>query len=207
MAEVFPDNDFMEINISLQHTIFSSKTRGGLVAQVRVADPFWVGDMTTVPYGLNEKKDIQLWESFLQDCIDRNLSIDFVNPMYPCPVSYTVANFPGSQTGTITAFPSGRTLTVTGLATGLILKRGDRLSIEQGNRIMHYMIAADQTLGASPQTITITPRLRTGLFTTGAIVRLVGAKMRLRISPNTVTMPLRGGDAVAISFSVYENGA
>lgn len=203
MVEVFPLNEFSAVDITLQHTIYSSRTRGGFISNVRVADPYWSGELVTV--GL-EKAELEAWEAFLQDCIDRNLSIDFVHPLYRCPISYNPDTVPGSPTGTVGTFPDSRTIAVSGLASGLILKKGDRISLEQGDRVMYFMVGADVTIGASTTNVNIVPRLRTGLFTSGAVVRVVNAKMRVKITPNTISVPLAAGEATYLKFGIYENG-
>ena len=199
----FPGEDFEKVQIGLQHTIFSSKSRGGMVSEVRVADPYWYGELVTV--GL-EREEIAEWEAFLAESIDRQLSVDFVHPLYPCPISYNVDTFPGAATGTLDAIVDGRTIHIDLLDPGLVLKKGDRISIEQGDRVCYYMIAADVTVATSATDVFITPRLRTGLFTVGAVVRVKGAKMRLRVETNSVGLVLVGGEPTAISFNVYEDG-
>ncbi len=229
MAESFPSDGFESLQIALQHTIFSSKTRGGFVSEVRVADPYWAGEFVTVSL---TREELSNWEAFLNECIDRQLSIDFVHPFYPCPITYNPDTYPGAGTGQVQAFVDGRSFTVDGFDSSMSLKKGDRLSIEQSGRIMYYMVAEDVTSfeesvlsdgdgvsltdgsgellfveqSAIYPTIKVTPRLRTGLFTAGATVRLLGAKMRLRISPNSVSFVLQGGQPTAISFNVFEDG-
>lgn len=205
MAETFPDTGFELIDIELQHSIFSSKTRGGLTSEVRVADPFWAGELVTVAL---EREDLAIWETFLSECIDRQLTIDFVHPLYAVPRSYaTEASYPGSATADVDAFPDGRTITVNGLSVGLVLKKGDRFSVEEGNRVLVYRVAKDVTVSSdTAQDIVFSPRMRTGLFTTAAVARFLNHKMRLRVRPNTVRAPLQGGKAPSVAFEVYEDG-
>jgi len=172
------------------------------MSNVRVADPFWAGEITTVALENNELAE---WEAFIQDCVDRNLSIDFLHPLHRCPSAYNPSSYPGSGTGSVTSIVDGRTIEVSGLATGLVLRKGDRLSIEQDDRVMHYMVGEAKTLGSSPEDIVITPRLREGLFTTGATVRFLNPKMRLKITPNSYKGPLAAGAATYVQFSVYES--
>jgi len=228
VAESFPSEYFEVLKIALQHTIYSSKTRGGFVSEVKVADPYWTGEFTTVSL---TREELAEWEAFLNECVDRQLSIDFVHPLYPCPVLYNPDTYPGAGTGQIQALVDGRTITVDGLDPSLHLLKGDRISIEQSGRVMYYMLAqeslpigdtwltdgdgtiltdGDEDLsvggGSVYHEMMLTPRLRTGLFTAGATVRVLGAKMRLRISPNSVSFVLQGGQPTAISFNVFEDG-
>lgn len=204
MAETFP-GEFEYIDVDLQHTIFSSKSRGGFTTEVRVADPYWGGELTTLAL---ERAEYAVWDTFLGEVIDRQLAVDFVHPLFPFPRSYALAaSVPGTGTGTVTGFPDGRTITVSALPVGLILKKGDRFSLEQGDRVLHYRVAEDVTVSTTvDQAIKISPRMRTGLFTATATFRYLYPKLRLRVSPNTVRAPLRGGSAVVINFNVYEDG-
>lgn len=228
MARVFPYSDFKSIQIALQHTIFSSKTRGGFVSEVKVADPYWYGELNTVDLS---REELATWEAFLTECVDRKLSVDFVHPLYPCPMEYNPETFPLPATGQIEDFLSGSFIEVSGLNPSLVLRKGDRLSIEQGDRVMYYMVSEDAAApgeemlttsdgeqltdgseslyvgsGGVYHVIGLTPRLRTGLFTEGATVRVSRARMRLCITPNSVAFALQGGEPVSISFSVYEDG-
>lgn len=186
--------------------IASAQSEGGLVVTSRQSDPFWRGRFTTRPLegwqGNNEHADLL---AFLINAADLNLRVDIVHPRHRYPSAYTEATWPMSGDGMLEDVTDLRTIVVSGLEGGLILRRGDRLSIVQDALIAHRWIAAGTTVASEiAQELTLTPRLPLGIFAEGASVVLENPKMRVMIVPGSWDAT-EAGNPTPISFDVMES--
>lgn len=182
-----PSYGWQSIGVDPDLGINHARTEGGLIVTSRRSDPFWAGRMTTGPLGgtagNNEHADFR---AFLSRCADKHLRVDFVHPRHRTPSAYSAATWPMVGNGALVSLTDLRTIVVSGLTVGLVLKRGDRLSLGQGELIAHRWLAADVTVtSALAQSIELTPRLPTGVFVAGATVTLKDPKMRLMIVPGS----------------------
>lgn len=181
-----------------------ARSEGGLVITSSRVDPYWRGRMTTQPLGVdvpNEHADFLAWMSW---AVDLNMRVDFVHPRHRLPVSYTLETWPLSGDASLHSIIDLRTIRVGGLVNGLVLKRGDRLSIVQGDIIAHRWIAADITVSSIiSQEIGITPRLPIGVFAPAATVVLKDPKMRFMIVPGSWDAAEQA-NASPVSFDVEE---
>lgn len=201
-----PAYAFSGLNVTPDLGVSSERSTGGLIITSRNSDPNWTGPMTTrklAPWqGNNEHADFM---AFLSQCVDLNLRVDFVHPLHRVPNAYTPASFPMIGNAQLSAVTNLRTIVVTDLPEGLILKRGDRLSIVQGNIVAHRWIAEPVIVGNGlGQVLTLTPRLPFGVFAAGATVMLRDPKMRVMIVPGSWDAA-EAREPSSITFEVAES--
>ena len=206
MAVDMPDYAFQLVGVKPDLGINHARTEGGLVVTSRRADPFWAGRMTTDNLqgsaGNNQHAALR---AFLSRCVDKNLRVDFIHPRHRYPSAYTAATWPMVGNGELVSLTDLRTIVVSGLTVGLVLKRGDRLSITQGELIAHRWLAADLVVASAvTQSIELTPRLPTGVFAAAATVTLKDPKMRLMIVPGSWEDD-EVGEPTPIGFEVMES--
>ena len=143
--------------------------------------------------------------AFLSDCVEMNRRVDFVHPMHQLPMSYTESTFPMVGNGQLVSVTNLRTVVIRDMPIGLILKRGDRLSIMQGEIIAHRWISAPVVVGSVlAQSVSITPRLPFGVFAPGAVVAIKNPKMRVMIVPGSWDAN-EVAEASPITFEVAES--
>src|SRR5690606_14519949 len=155
----------------------------------RNSDPFWRGTMTTKRLNVwgenNEHADFLAW---LVWAVDRNMRVDFVHPRHRLPRGYSSDTWPMTGNGSLIGTPDMRTLNVSGVPDGVQLKRGDRISVEQDDIIVHRWIAADTLVESTiNQAIAVTPRLPIGVLAPAAIVVLKDPKLRFMIVPGSIS--------------------
>jgi hypothetical protein len=182
-----PAYAFSSLSVMPDLGISSERSEGGLIITSHRSDPHWQGPMTTVKLGrsagVNQHADFL---AFLSRCVDLNMRVDFVHPLHQLPVSYTLANWPMLDNAELVTVPDLRHIVVRALPMGLALKRGDRLSILQGNVVCHRWIAADVIVSSAiTQSLELTPRLPLGVLAAGAAVVLRQPKMRVMIVPGS----------------------
>lgn len=178
-----PAYAFTTLGVQAALGVTVARSEGGLVVTSRQGDPFWSGPMTTRPLqgwkGNNEYADFL---AFLTDCVDRHLRVDFVHPRHRLPSAYTAETWPMGGNADLVDTPDLRAVTLSGLALGLILKRGDRLSILQDDIVVHRWIAADTVVSSTTsQHLPLTPRLPIGVLAPSATVVLEDPKMRFMV--------------------------
>lgn len=201
-----PDYAFSNIAVSPELSINSERTEGGLIITSRRSDPYWTGPMTTRPLtGWRDDNEHADFRAFLTQCVDLNMRVDFVHPRHRVPAAYTIDNFPMAGNGALVSVTDLRTIVVSGLTNGLTLRRGDRLSIIQGNLIAHRWIAAPVVVSSAiSQSLPLTPRLPIGVFVAGAVVALKDPKMRVMIVPGSWNGD-EVGNPTPITFEVSES--
>lgn len=209
MPVSFPDNVFVAADtLAPDKGIASARSEGGLVVTSRRGDPFWRGAITTPALPLEgpgiERMLRPEFIAWLHWAEDLNMRIDFTHPRHRLPRSYTPDTWPMSGDGAIVSITDLRTIVVAGLTMGLVLKRGDRLTVRQGAVIVHRWIAVPVTVASTTtQSLTLTPRLPIGIIDPGADVVLEDPVMRFMIVPGSIV-----GDEVIepspVSFEVSE---
>jgi len=186
MAVDLPITGFSGIGVLPALGINSQRSEGGLVITSRRADPYWSGRLTSGPLssaGDNERASLIAW---LHNTVELNLRVDWVHPRHRLPRHYTAGTWPMVGNASLVDVPDLRTIVVSDLPVGLVLKGGDRLSIIQGDIIVHRWLAADLVVSSSlNQTIVLTPRLPIGVLAPGAAVVLKDPKMRFMIVPES----------------------
>lgn len=195
MAETFPFPFFERIGLRIQPGIAHKRDRGGMLITQRRLEPYWAGQFTT------DKLAPAAWAdliAFLDNCVDRNLRVDFVHPRFALPRAFTEATWPLFADPLLVSITHGREIVVSGLQAGMQLKRGDRLSLMQGELRCYRSLAADVLVSSSiSQALPLTPRMPLGLFAAGAAVRFKAPPVRLAIVPGSYQ-----DDEVARQFPV-----
>lgn len=182
-AETFPIPGFERIGLRVVSGVVTARDRGGMIVTGRRAEPRWAGPFTTDKLSRNEWADLF---ALLDDCVDRNLRVDFIHPLYAVPRSYTLDTWPLAADPVLVSATDRRHIMVSGLTVGLMLKRGDRLTLMQDDLRCYRKIAVDTVVtSAIAQTLQLTPRIPSGLFAAGSIVRLKNPPIRLAIVPDS----------------------
>ena len=202
MAVSLPQGGFSELDGFLPDLgIASAVTLGGIVITSRSADPVVRGRQTTGKLDLDERRD---YEAFLIDCADRHMRVDFVHPRHRVPRSYTADTLPFDGLGDVTGFADLRSATVSDLYVGLVLKRGDPIGFEQSGMKLKRWLQSDLVVSsATAQVLPITPRLPIGVFTSGAVVRLLDPVLRYIIVPGSISGAERY-ERTALSWNFVE---
>lgn len=202
----FPAYAFSGIGVQPELGVAYARSEGGLVVTSRKTDPYWRGRLTTIrlePWGeMNRYADML---AFLSRCVDLNILVDIVHPRHRLPRAYSASTWPMTGDAELTSVTDLRHIVVADLTMGLILKRGDRISVVQGDLISHRWIAADVVVASTTaQTLELTPRLPIGVFVAGAAVVLENPPMRVRIVPGSWEAD-EVSEPAAISFEVEES--
>lgn len=205
MPTDFPAYAFSDIAADPDLGMAHARTEGGLIVTSRNTDPFWRGRLTTKRLegwqGNNQHADLR---AFLSRCVDLHIQVDIVHPRHRVPGAYTLATWPMGGNASLAGLTDLRNIRVAGLPLGLVLKRGDRASIVQGNIVCHRWIAGAVTVSSTTvQAIELTPRLPIGIFTAGATVVLKDPVMRVLIVPGSWDTA-EVADPSPISFDVAE---
>ena len=197
-----PDYGFSAFDVPPDLGIASERSEGGIVITSRRSDPFLSGRVSSRDLQPAEHADL---EAFLIKCIDENMLVDMPYPRRRVPVGYTVDTWPMAGNGSLVGVTNLRTITVSGINTGIVLRRGSRLSLVQGAAISHRWIGETVTVASTiSQALSLTPRLPIGVFAPGAVVMLKDPKMRVRIVPGTLETAVTVDRLQKISFEVEE---
>lgn len=203
MTEVFPFPGFAVVGLRPVTGIRERRAEGGLRVISRRGTAYWAGRMVTGKLDLTEQKG---WMSFLDRCVDQNLRIDWVHPYFALPAAYTAATWPLEAVPTLVEVTDLRTIVVAGLDVAMELTQGDRFSISQGGNQCYREIATSVTVtSATEQTLSVSPRLPSGLFTEDAEVHFEDPAVRLAIvadswEPEQVNGPMGLGFEVSEVF-------
>jgi hypothetical protein len=200
-----PAYAFTALSLAPDLGIGFARSQGGLLITSRSSDPYWKGTMTTGALEVSPINHHADFMAFLCRCVDLNMRVDFVHPRHRVPQAYTFSNWPMAGNASLVGVTNLRTIVVSDLTPGIVLKRGDRISLGQGNLLCHRWIAADVTVSSAiSQTLELTPRLPMGVFASGASIVLKDPKMRVMIIPGSWQAAEAGGPT-PISFDVSES--
>lgn len=200
MAEVFPVG-FASIDLQVQDGTAFGRTIAGLVMTGRRHQPYWAGSFSTDSLSFDEWSDLT---TMLGDCIENNLRVDFVHPRFALPRQYTAANWPVVGDPVLVSITNPRAIVVSGLTVGLQLKRGDRLTLMQGDLRCYRKIRSDLVVTSGiAQTLPLSPRLPPGVFAAGAVVRMQNPAIRLAIVPDSLDAVEKYSEQ-PVSFDVAE---
>lgn len=174
----------------------------GLVITSVYRDPVWQGEFVTPPLDAEDRGELLAW---LDDCVDRNLRVDYVHPLYKYPAGYKESTWPLVSDPTLSAVVNQRQITVAGLSDTLTLPKGTRLSIIQGNRVCYRRLAAAVAAPSSiSETIEITPRIPLGVFAPSALVRFERPFVRMMVIPDSWDST-EDIEATPVAFSMVES--
>ena len=179
MAETLPLPGFDKIGIRIVSGIAQRRDRGGTLITRRRNMPFWAGPITSDKLFPRDRAD---YVAFLDNCVSRNLRIDFVHPRFQTPAAYTLATWPLVVDPTLASVTHGHQIVVAGLQLGMQLKRGDRLTLVQGELRCCRPLSADLVVASTTaQALPLSARIPLGVFTAGALVRFRLPPIRLAV--------------------------
>jgi len=182
-AEIFPIAGFERIGLRVVSGVVTARDRGGMIVTGRRSEPRWAGSFTTDKLHPAEWADLV---ALLDDCVDRNLRVDFIHPRYALPRFYTLDTWPLAADPLLVSVTDRRHIVVKNLTVGLVLKRGDRFTLIQDELRCYRKVAVDTVVtSAIAQTLQLTPRLPLGLFAANAVVRFKNPPIRLAIVPDS----------------------
>jgi hypothetical protein len=200
MAEMFPVA-FSRILLKVSSGLAFGRDRDVLLLNARKHEPHWIGSFQTGDLDPDEYAD---FSAFLTDLVDTNGRVDFVHPRFAVPRAYTQTTWPVAEDAELVAVTDLRHIVVSGLAVGTILKRGDRLTVIQGELRCYRSIAQDVVVSSAiAQTLRLSPRLPLGVFAAGAAVRFKLPPIRLAVVPDSYE-PDETSRPSPISFDVME---
>lgn len=183
-----PSFRFQAYDLRLRRYGTANTLYGGLQQVREIADPRWELSISTPPLKV---ADFRKWQAFwaqLRDGINDFLCHDVERP-YPADYPNGFAGL--VRAGTATAFDG--TATVTALAANTIqlsgvpanfqVRVGDWIGLVEGTRYALHLITADQIalntgiFGATRQ-ISVSPAIRTNVFTTAAVANFALPKAK-----------------------------
>lgn len=154
---------------------FSPSGRGSKINLTQVNDFIWKGNFKTPPLERSEAPVWQAWHKSLRGGLKTFIAYDIrrANP-YAYPAAITPADIGAGWTGTavVTALGLSGAISLSGLPAAYNFKCGDRLGLEQNTNYGYYECIEDTTAVAGVATVTVTPFLHTGFFTTAAVCRV-----------------------------------
>lgn len=164
-----------------------SRSEGGLIITSRHSEPYLAGTMVTRPQVQDEFDDL---EAFLFGAVQYSRRLDFIHPKHLIPRSYSATEFAAlgwSGNANVSAWPDLHTAVVSGMPVGLVLKRGDRMSITEGTKNSLKMIDQDVIVSSViSQTIALSSRVPIGVFTVAAIVHFQNPVLRFMVVPDSI---------------------
>lgn len=183
MAETLPFN-LRATKLGIVSGLAFGRDQGGLLINSRHVEPYWSGELTSPPLTRAERIEAL---AFLDDCVDRNLRLDVVHPSYRYPIGYTSADWPmGGADAELSSVTSLRTIVVSAMNVGIVLTKGSRLCLIQGDTICYRKVVTTVTVSSAiAQSINIGPRLPPGVFVAGATVRFANPFVRTMVVPES----------------------
>ena len=183
MAETFPFS-VRSTRLGVVSGLTYGRDRGGLIISSRNVEPYWSGTFSTAPLTREDRAEAL---AFLDDCVDRNLRVDFIHPLYRYPVGYNSATWPlGLVDASLGSVTNLRTIVVAGLQVGTVLRKGSRLCLIQGSTICYRKVTAEVTVASAiAQSLSIGPRLPPGIFAPAATVRFANPFVRMMVVPES----------------------
>lgn len=200
MAQILPPL-FGVVRLLPYSGIATQRSRGGLLLTQRVVEPGWRGRFATDFLDPDEHQHLA---TTIADIVDRNERIDFVHPLYVRPRAFLGAVWPLVADPLLVSVTHGREIVVSGLEAGMELRRGDRLTIMQGELRCYRSIQSDLVVSSTiAQALPITPRMPVGIFAAAAAVRFIDPVVRLAIVPDSYDIEETSKPS-PISFEVEE---
>lgn len=154
---------------------FSPSGKGSKINLSQVNDFLWKGVFKTPPLERDVAPLWQAWHKSLRGGSKLFIAYDVRRSV---PYAYLTATAPGDISGgwngtaAISALGLSGAISLTGLPATYQFKCGDRLGLEQNTNYGYYEIIEDATAVAGAVTITVSPFLHTGFFTTAAVCRV-----------------------------------
>lgn len=181
-----------------------AQSRGGFVWETEDADPWWVGQGNT---GKLDARRLADWEGFIAEAVGKGLAVEFTDPVFNIPGAYRQSGLPAGWDGlaVLANLDNAWAPEIAGLATGLELRRGDRLGLVQGGYKTYHMVTKPVASASTiSQVVEIAPPLLTNVFAPAAQVVLLNPVVRLQVEANSWKAPRNAGQNTVGSFRVRE---
>lgn len=189
-----PSNKLTECRFTLAFSTASTSIGSGLKFNVtETVSPVWRAEIETP---IIDRKDATLgeWSAFiakLRGGVNNFLAHDYFRST---PLAYTSATAPADigagwdGTAGVSALTAAGSLTLSGLPANYVVSVGDRIGLEQTVSSVarygyHEVITGGTANGSGAVTVTVSPFIKTGYFTTSATARLWQPKARFVIDP------------------------
>lgn len=201
MAETFPWNLSATANFKPSLGLTFGRDLGGLGLTGRTADAYWTGTLTTNALSIADRQkalaDLLYWA-------DMNKRISFVHPQYRYPQGYDADSWPLTDDPVVTAITDRRHIAVMGLEVGMVLPRGTRFTLIQGDLRCYRELPLDVTVSsATAQALQVSPRLPLGVFAADCTISFVAPEVRLAIVPESWQAD-EGLEPAPLAFEVSE---
>lgn len=192
-------------HLALRRDQSRNARRNGTVQIIDRSDPRWVLSAVTVPLDPYESRQMDTWLDSLSGGLRDFIWIDLKRRLpqsYPNGIAGMMKHGGGTfdGTGAITAI-SATGLTISGLPTNFYLKNGDGVSIEKDGQYGLHTILEDATAVAGVVSVTVQPFIKTNIFTTSSIARLVDPRLRMQIEDRD---PIDGAYRQTVRFSAIQ---
>lgn len=201
MAVTLPFN-LRRTSLGIVDGLAFGRDLGGMLINSRHVEPYWSGVLTTPPLTRAERIEAL---AFLDDCVDRNLRVDVIHPSYRYPIGYKSTDWPmGLLDAELESVSDLRNIVVSDMDPGIVLTKGSRLCLIQGDTVCYRKVATTVTVSSAiAQSINIGPRLPPGIFAPGCTVRFVNPFVRTMIVPGSWN-PDESVDDDDLTFEVME---
>lgn len=155
---------------------YSPSGKGSKINLSQTNDFVWKGNFKTPPLERDVAPIWQAWKKSLRGGLG-GLFIAY-DVRRAAPYAYLNAKAPGdilggwAGTAVVTALNLSGVIALSGLPGVYQFKVGDRLGLEQNTNYGYYEILEDVVAVAGVASVTVTPFLHTGFFTTAAVCRV-----------------------------------
>lgn len=188
--------------------IQDARENSGFTWQTEDEDPYWLGEAST-----GKLNDVRLgdWEGFVAEAIGKTMVLELVDPMFFIPSAYrATGTLPGGWNGIaiLDDVANAWAPRADGFPTGLVLRRGDRLGLVQGDYKTYHIITKPVAATTSTnQVVEISPPLLPNLIGVGAQMVLLNPVVRTHIIPGSWSAPRIARQDTIGSFSLKEAAA
>lgn len=179
-----PDAGLEKCTFKLMHSVSAASIGSGLRYNVtETSSPFWMAEIATQTYGIDET-ELGQWTALILKLRGgvggRFLARDHFKdkPLaYWSAAAATDVDAGWDGTAGVSALTAGGSLSLTDLPDGYVVSVGDRIGLEQTVSSVdrygyHEVISGGTASGLGAVTVTVTPFIKTGIFTTSATARL-----------------------------------
>lgn len=188
-------------------TVLSPSGKGLVINVSQVSDPVWKGMFESGILSRDNQAIWSAWHKSLKGGINTFITFDVRRLR---PRAYPNANAPGDISGAwdgtvaVSALGLSGALSLADVPPGYLFKIGDRVGLEQSSKYGYYEVLEDTTAsGGGTATITVTPNLHTGVFTTSAVCRLWRPWCQFVIDPQS-WVEQGGFEITPINFAGFQ---
>lgn len=168
---------------ALVRSVSQSRVGNRSIAMVEYADPFWRMDMVTEPLDFTQQAAVR---AFLDEAGAGMKTVDYAPVFLPLPEAYRTdrSNAALADDGNLVSITGGSSLSIDGVTDGLVLQRGDMLSLAyDGFKSLHRILTGG-TAAAGAIAITVEPFVP-GYIAAGAVVKFKNLSLNTRLLPGS----------------------